>query len=204
MFGIPVLVQAPGPPVVIVGVGGGADKILVVAGARLGSTVRLGIEAEIDLGDRVEAALRDLIPGKGIAYHPAVPGQLPGQRVEKLDRAALVDQALGEIPLPLQGRGDPGRHGIAALAVARTLEIQEEESFIAPPIDLGDPDRSAQGKAEHVVMKHALGLSKVIRAPVVGVQLVVAEELVDRAVEIVGARARHQRDGAAGKPAVFS
>src|SRR4051812_33253770 len=63
--------------------------------------------------------------------------------------------------------------------------------------------RPPKSSAKDVVMEHADGHTISIGVPVVGVQHVVAEVLVTRTVELVGARAGHQHYGAARQTAVF-
>ena len=67
-----------------------------------------------------------------------------------------------------------------ALAMPGALVISEEESPVAH-------DRSAHGGAELVLMKSRPRLPRRIGEEVVGIQLVVAQELEYRAVELIGA-----------------
>ena len=93
------------------------------------------------------------------------------------------------------------RHAVGrrsgADAVAEALVRDEEEGLVAAVVQLGEDDRPAGCHAEIVLLVDGLGRAE--KAP--GVQFLVAQELVDVAVEIVGARFGDEADGAAGSVA---
>src|SRR5206468_6488415 len=82
----------------------------------------------------------------------------------------------------------------------------EEEHLVALPVEVADNDRTTQCAAELVHAERCgLGEQRVaagIPAPGIRVELVAAEEVVSRAVEVVPAALRHESNLAARRSAV--
>src|SRR5262249_6387309 len=91
-------------------------------------------------------------------------------------------------------RGVPG--DLADALDLRTLVVEEKEYAVAL-------DRPAQVPAELVPAQRRLSQSVLIGEEVVGVQLIVAEILEGRAVELVRARPRGDRHHAAARPPIL-
>src|SRR5262249_42147790 len=98
------------------------------------------------------------------------------------------------------GRGGGRRAG--GLPDAGGLQVAEEKSAIAAVI-VRQQNRAAEGPAELVLPELGLGPAGEVGDEVVGVELVVAQELEGRAVEFVGPRLDGDVHGVAGRVAVF-
>src|SRR5262249_10324331 len=87
----------------------------------------------------------------------------------------------------------------AALAIAEALVRHEEEGAVAAAINLRNPNWSAQRTAEIVLAVDALGGSE----EAAGVHIVVTDEVVGRAVHLIGSGLGGEADDAAAGLAVF-
>src|SRR5215831_3077030 len=87
--------------------------------------------------------------------------------------------------------------------MAKAFEIDEEECFITALIQLRQHDRSADGSAELVVSQLGTLLSRTILKEIVGIQLVVAKELVKGPVQFIGAGFDADIDNSSGTPSKF-
>ena len=83
--------------------------------------------------------------------------------------------------------GDGEGGAVGAGAVAEPLVGEEEECVVPAFFDLGNPDRAADGDAEIVLLIDGIGDAGGVAEEVIGVEIVVAEEFVGRAVELSGA-----------------
>src|SRR6266545_778520 len=156
MLAAPILIETSGPSIIVVSVGSGADIVLVVAGAWLGWAAWWGIKTQIDLGERIEARLRNPVSGERIAHNTAVWREPSRQGIKDLDRAALIDQTLGKIALPLEISWNSRGHCVAALAVPGAFIIQEEKGAVATFVNLWNRHRAADREAEDIIMEHTL------------------------------------------------
>src|SRR5579885_2298799 len=66
-----------------------------------------------------------------------------------------------------------------------------------------DLDRAAKGESKHVIVEYAFLPAQPVGVPIVGIQRIVLEELVQAAVELVGARAGAEHDCPSGKPPIL-
>ena len=170
---------------------------MIVARTGLRGAIRLRVVTEVDFGERIDSPLRYTIAREGIA-HDASAHRARGQRIVDHHRQAGIYQALREVALPFKrGRYARGNR-IAARAAPRAFVVEEEESPVTAVIQFRNTNRSAQAAAEDVIVKHAFLPSETVRAPVIGVQFVVAQKLVGRAMELVAAGAGDHGDCAAG------
>ncbi len=101
-----------------------------------------------------------------------------------------------EVPAPLIAQRNAGDHRLRAMRDG-SLVVREEEGFIAFY-------RSAQRSAELVVAKRVLGLAGLVGEEVGRVQRVVAKELKQRSVQLVGTGFRLQVNDAARHVSVLS
>ncbi|MGH9847837.1 MAG: hypothetical protein ACREEM_54820, partial [Blastocatellia bacterium] len=163
----------------------------------------------------IEAAGRNLVAGKGIAQ------DLP---VDRARRRRVVDRAfqdvapqrvfaqhatgeqLAEIAAAVGRRRDRAVAVEAVVFLVIDLGREEEESFVAPIVKLRNPDLAAEGSAEIVLAN--LGLRLVAfgvnrREGRRGVQRLVVQVIVDRAVEAAGPRPRGEIEQAAAHLSEF-
>src|SRR5262249_462408 len=111
--------------------------------------------------DRTEAA----------GWHGIVGERLPGKR---------VDYARTEHAVPLAFREDSAHRRIARCRLAKPFIVAEEKQFVVN-------DRASQGAAELIPLEGILAIGKE-RARV---KLIVAEKLVKRTAQGIGAALRH-------------
>ena len=156
-------------------------------------------------GDGVKPAFRDLVAGKDVAREPRTAGGVrlgSGRVVDRNQCAGGVDP-LGKIALVHLGGGNGGGGGGGAIAVAEPFVREEEEGLVLAVVDFGNPDGSAGGGAEVVLLVDGLLLVERVGEEAVGVEGVVAEEFVHIAVQFVGAALGCEAHHAAARVAVF-
>jgi hypothetical protein len=168
------LVDADMPLVAVVDAAGLADE---VAGRVRG--VRQGEVGQDLLRCRMEAVLRDLVAGERLPY---VAGE--GERIVDRGHAAEIAVAHG-CRGHVAARGGGGADTLA-------LVVEEEERAIAD-------DAPAERAAELVIGQRVHPNVKVLP----GVEVVVAQELEQRAVEVVRAGLNLQVDHPAGRAAIL-
>ena len=133
---------------------------------------------------RVPAVTGNDVAGEGLAREG--PSGAGDRRQRVVDR----DRQLAEVPLPhLQGRHGVDEH--PALLLAEPVVIGEEEG---PVLD----DRAPDGPAELTLLERRLLLAGAVGEEVVGVEPVVAQEAVARAVNRVAAGLGDDVDLSAG------
>ncbi len=88
--------------------------------------------------------------------------------------------------MQLGGGGDRSRNRLRQ-PLPEAFEVHEEECLVPPVVNLGQPDRSAY--SEPILVERQLGttLTGAVLEEIVGIQLVVAEKLVQRAVQLIRA-----------------
>ncbi len=172
---------------------------VVVEVARL---VRLGVDAGDVAPDRVDAVLRNDVARERIAKEPTGSGGVRPRRqriVDDDERAGRRVAEVAEVAVALRR----GRHGVDERQAARLLPagvVGEEEGAVRPLV-ARQVQRPADGAAELVLaegrLRHfgAVGAGP-LREVVVGVEDVVADEVEDRAAELVRARLGRHRDDA--------
>jgi len=82
--------------------------------------------------------------------------------------------------------GDGERRSVGACTVAEAFIGEEENVFVLAVIDLGNPDRSAAGETEIVLLVNRVGDVGGVVEEVIRVEVVIAKELVGRAVVLIG------------------
>ena len=143
---------------------------------------RVGLREQLHhLGrNRVEHRRRNLVPRKRSADKPRS-GRI-GHRAERIeDRRQNAGRVarFGEVPATLQRRGHVGDRRARVTFAAALIGGEEEQLFLFP-------DRTGERAAELVALEaRPLDTGPVI-GPSIGVQIVVAQEVVHRTVERVG------------------
>ena len=180
-------------------VGAGADPVV---GAALEARRRQRVHVEQSEPVRAEAVRRDDVAGEGLSGE-----RVADQHLAAEERVRGAEQ-LAEVAAP-HGRGGHGA-GVRLLAVvADPLLGPEEEQLVAVRVELsGDVERPADVVAVLVVVERSglavqLRQRRAVARPGVGVQALVAEELVHVGVEVAAAALGHEADLAAGGPSVF-
>ncbi len=172
---------------------------VVVERARL---VRLRIDAGDVTTDRVDAVLRDDVARKRIAKESPGPGGVRPRRQRVVDddqRARGRVAEVAEVAVALRRR----RHGVDERQPARLLStgvVGEEEGAVRPFV-ARQVERPADGAAELVLvegwLRHLAAVgADALREVVVRVEHVVADEVEDRAAELVRAGLGRHRDDA--------
>src|SRR6266542_2854700 len=104
---------------------------------------------------------------------------------ESMRLAGRVER-VRKVTLQLFGRRD-GEELCQASAFSQPLIAEKPETFITPLIKPGDGDRPACSPAELIEGVVRLGPAGAVIEPVVGVERVIAEELIEAAVKLVAA-----------------
>ena len=99
---------------------------------------------------------------------------------KRLLRERIVDGAaqFREITCPHQVCGDAGGEG-QGIAHAPSLVVHEEEGLVVP-------DRAAQCPAKLILAEGRFGAAELVIEQIVGVELVIAQELEPAAVKLIG------------------
>src|SRR5262249_12918535 len=103
-----------------------------------------------------------------------------------------------------QGGGDG-----SGFASAPAFVVEKEERAVAAIVEFWDPNRSAKNRAELILAERGLlhtrraGRREIILEEAFGIKLVVADEVVGRAVKIVGARPHYHDQLYAGVESVL-
>src|SRR5205085_1584679 len=140
---------------------------------------------------RAELRRRNLVAGETIRVGRGRAGRRAGPG------AGPVRQRVGQAPAEVaysfgRGRDEELQRRDEAANLAPPLLVPEEEGpVLALPnplvaAELGQVDRAAEVEAEVVVAQLGLGLPAAVVEEVAGVQHVVAQELEERAVELIG------------------
>src|SRR5262245_1703299 len=109
-----------------------------------------------------------------------------GKRVEDTDELAGRVEGVRKVTLQLFGRRD-GEELCQAAAFSQPLVAEKPETFITPLIKTGDGDRPACSPAKLIEGVVRLGSAGAVIEPVVGVERVIAEELIEAAMKFVAA-----------------
>ena len=173
-----VVVDAGEPHVDVLDVFAG-EEIVADTHGPFALAVGCGPVADDVFGDGVNAIVGDAIAREGIAdeFAGVVGIGAGGEVVVDDDLAAGGIEGAGEVAGFLFGGGDGGKELIGG-AGADGLVVGEEERFFAL-------DAAAEGSAVVVVLEQGFGDAGAVVAPGVGVEVIVAEELVEDAVELV-------------------
>ena len=170
----------------------------VVQGAR--SAVRHWEEIEHLLRERVEPGRRNAVIGELVADVAAGAGGIGpgGQRVVDADQVAAAIERARKVAGTL-GRRRHGHIKVVGRALRHFFPVDEEERAVAAVVDLRQVHRSAGGDAEFVAAECGLLQPLAIRRPARRVELVVAHEFVERAVQLVGTGAGGRSQDAAAR-----
>src|SRR5262249_53132461 len=149
---------------------------------------------------RAEPVRRNDVAGERIANEARATGIRPrGRRVIDQKLLVLAVDEVGEVPLEHFRRGHAGDVARAAGTIAEAFIRGEEEGAIAAVIQLWNPHRPAERAAEIVLAVDAFGR----REEAARIDVVVADEVVRRAVNLVGAGFRSEADDSAARLPVF-
>ena len=182
------------------GGGGGGGEVV-----RDAAVDGVGVEAGELGADGVDAGGGDDVAGKGIADEAGAGGDAAGGGVklaggdltagvgvvdgagkdgaaEEVDRGRAVGDDLrpeegGEVAGAEGGSGD-GAGEVGRSALAQTFVETEDEGFVFALVEAGDDEGAAGGDAELIAAEGRLGEAVEVVEVGVGVELVVAEELV--------------------------
>ena len=117
-------------------------------------------------------------------------------------RNARIGANVGEVPAAFGCRGYAGEERLPGNEIAAPFLGEEEESFLLVRIVvIRDEDRTADGVAEVVLLELRLGVCRI--EEVASVENIVAAEVVDVAVELVGAGLGFDFDGAGSVASVL-
>ena len=157
-------------------------KILKTARGR--RPVRQRIILERVHRDRVEALRGNRVAREGRAHKPAACRRGRG-RIVNDERPPGAVEGLREIALPLERRGEDGpREGGASNLCA--LEIEKVESLVPAVVQLRELEGSAECRPVGVLFEFAFRTPHAVVEEVVGVEIIVAQVPVKRAVILVG------------------
>ncbi len=173
---------------------------VVHAGDRIAG--RVGGREEFRDGGRrgVDPIRRNDVAGEGSARESSTGGGNGRKRIVDLDHGAGGVAGLCEIARQLlRGRFGSGERD--ALHETHQLKVAKEEGLVLAVVGFGNHYRAADGAAELVELERRPGAAAFIGEKIVGVELVIAKELVERKVRIVGpGLGDHVEDAAGGAP----
>src|SRR5579862_4487692 len=150
--------------VVVVRVGSIRKKVILIAAAHAG-LVGQRIQREQRHSHRVESRGGNDIAGKWRA-NPVIER---GRIIDNQLRAIGVE-SLREIAGFFQGGGHGGRETGAGRAVAKLLVGEEEESLVAPVVELGNDYRAAYLASKLVSCKRRLCLARSVGIIAIGIE----------------------------------
>ena len=151
-------------------------------------------ERQVLLRDRTEPVRRNPVAGEGISDEAgSVRVGSCGRRVVNDQQSTLAVHPVGKITVVHLRRRNAERQRVRCLVVHEAFVSGEEERLVLSGVHARDLNRPAQRRAEIVLAIDAFGrLEKSFL-----VQRIVAEKVVDRAVEFVRSRLRGKGNGAA-------
>ena len=134
------------------------------------------------------------IVGERIPYEPGAARIRPrGRRIVDRDPTPLAVDPIREVAVPHFGRGHRAERGVAALLVVKAFVRREEERAVSSVVQLAEHHRTTKRSTEVALLVDALRL---FEEPL-GVQRIMPEEPVGRALQGVRAGFRRERDAAA-------
>src|SRR3984957_14599579 len=147
-----------------------------------------GLEyAEGFLRRRAEQRLRNDVAGENLPGVSAVSILDLGEGIVDRNRRCRRSDPFTEIAVVHLRSGDRKSGAVGSGAIAETFVGEEEKCLVLAVIDLGNPDRTADGEAEIVLLINRVGDMGGVVEEVIRVEIVIAHELVRRAVELGGA-----------------
>lgn len=192
--------------IAVEGVGGRAEEVVDVAAA-VSTLIGQRIVFEGVDGNRAQETGGDDVASERVADIAGGAGRAGwvksrGARVEDLYEAAVLECGLGEVACALElCRYGAGEGADAALSEAFVGGKKEGPVFAI--VDFGDDDRATDCAAELVATEGSAGLASAVGIEAIGVEHGVAQEVVERAVQGVGAAAHGEADHAAARAAEF-
>ena len=118
-----------------------------------------------------------------------------GRRIIDREQVAVLIFPVRKIALIHLRQRDGELVGSGACTVSEPLVRQEEERFVSAIVDLRNPDGTADGSAEIVLLQDRLALVVGIVEEPCGVEIIVAKEFIKIAVKLIRTGLRYERKG---------
>ena len=124
-------------------------------------------------------------------------------RVRNPIAGCWISGRLGKISLELRRGVDGKRSGVYGLDLALAGVTGEPEELVLPVHYVRNDHRPAQGNAELVPLEHLLGHSVAIIEIAIGIKGLIAQEIINTPVDVVGAGLGDDAHDATGVAPVF-
>src|SRR5207302_9997278 len=139
------------------------------------------------LNDGIKKCLRDDVAGERRSGDDVVrPGRLAGWIVNRNQCAVLIYPVV-KVAIVHFRRGYRTYEATRPIPVSESLIAPEEEGAVLAVVDFGNPHRTSRGRAEIVLLISGSRNATPVIKQVVGVERLVAHEVISRAVNGIGA-----------------